>query len=200
MKNTFIRLVSNYGIIHLVWLTFCYLVTRLFYKKCTLIRLPIFIRGRSKISFGSGFISGYFNRIDVFGENGRLIIGDRVQINDNCHIGVIDRVTIGNDVLIASRVFITDHNHGVYSGFSKQSSPFETPLSRLLFSRPVIIESRVWIGEGVIVLPGVRIGEGCVIGAGSVVTKSIPAECVAVGIPAIVVSRYDHDAACWKRI
>lgn len=198
--KTISRVFSHYGVFHLTWLLLCYLFTKIFFRKCSLVRLPIFIRGRSKIRFGSGFVSGYFNRIDVFGDKGELIFGDRVQMNDNCHIGVIDRITIGDDVLIASRVFITDHNHGIYSGASGQSLPTDVPSSRPLFSRPVVIEDRVWLGEGVVVLPGVTIGQGCVIGAGSVVTKSIPPECIAVGVPAVVVSRFDHETASWKRV
>ncbi len=56
---------------------------------------------------------------------------------------------------------------------------------------PIVIEDNVWLGGGVIVCPGVRIGESCVIGAGSVVTRDIPARSLAVGSPARVVRTLD---------
>lgn len=57
------------------------------------------------------------------------------------------------------------------------------------FAKPVKIEDNAWIGGGVVILPGVTIGKNSVIGAGSVVTKSIPADCVAVGNPCKVIHK-----------
>jgi lipopolysaccharide O-acetyltransferase len=115
------------------------------------------------------------------------------------HIGAIDCVRIGNDVLIASCVFIADHNHGGFEGEDPADSPDVAPSDRPLKSRPVVIGDKVWIGEGVCILPGVTIGRGSVIGAGAVVTRDVPAECVAVGNPARVVKRYDRQAQQWRR-
>jgi lipopolysaccharide O-acetyltransferase len=64
----------------------------------------------------------------------------------------------------------------------------------------VVIGDNVWIGESVCVLPGVSIGEGCIIGALSVVTKSIPAYSIAVGSPARVVKQFDFEQNKWKKI
>ena len=58
------------------------------------------------------------------------------------------------------------------------------------YALPVEIEDQVWIGGGSVLLPGVTIGKGSVIGAGSVVTHSIPAGCVAVGNPCRVIRRF----------
>lgn len=74
------------------------------------------------------------------------------------------------------------------------------PKEREYRSSPVKIGKNVWLGEGVIVMPGVEIGDGCVIGAHSIVNKSIPANCIAVGAPAKVVKVYSFEEKCWKRI
>lgn len=62
------------------------------------------------------------------------------------------------------------------------------------FARPIEIEDNVWIGGGSIILPGVTIGENSVIGAGSVVNRSIPANCVAVGNPCRVIRYFGADS------
>lgn len=163
-------------------------------------RLPIFIRGRQNIVFGPGFVCGYMNRLDAFGPPGCIRFGSRVELNDFVHIGAIQSVSIGDDVLIASRVFITDHDHGVYAGRTGVSTPDQMPTDRVEASRPVRIGNRVWIGEGVAILSGVSIGDGAVVGAGAVVTADIPAECIAVGVPARVVRRYSAVDGSWLAV
>ncbi len=83
-------------------------------------------------------------------------------------------MTIGNNVLIAPNVTISTAGHPIDA---------EIRASGQQFSLPVTIEDNVWLGSGVIVNPGVTIGRNSVIGAGSVVTKSIPPNVVAVGVP-----------------
>jgi lipopolysaccharide O-acetyltransferase len=80
-------------------------------------------------------------------------------------------------VLIASKVFITDHDHDFAS---YQHKPIDWPLK----SDDVIIGKRVWIGENVSILKGVSLGEDSIVGANSVVTKSFPRGSVIVGAPA----------------
>ena len=65
---------------------------------------------------------------------------------------------------------------------------------------PVKIGKNVWLGEGVIVMPGVTIGDGAVIGAHSVVNKSIPPACVAVGSPAKVIKKYSFEQGVWLKV
>lgn len=114
----------------------------------------------------------------------KIEVGNGVSINWDCHIGAINKVKIGNGVLIGSKVLITDHQHGKIN-FEALKLP---PEQRKLWSKgPVIIKDNVWIGEGVCVMPGVTIGENSIIGANSVVTKDIPANCVAAGVPAKVI-------------
>lgn len=66
------------------------------------------------------------------------------------------------------------------------------------YARPIEIESNVWIGGGCILLPGVTIGKNSVIGAGSVVTRPIPPNCVAVGNPCRVIRYFDTDRERWQ--
>lgn len=115
-------------------------------------------------------------------------IGNRVSINHYSHIGCSHSIHIGDDVLIAARVFITDHYHGSITHASIVEHP---PSTRKLHSPgPVVIEDGVWLGEGVCVLPGVRIGSRSIIGANAVVTKDIPPFSVAAGVPARIIKRF----------
>ena len=123
-----------------------------------------------------------------------------MQINDYVHIDAIERVIIGNDVLIASKVFISDHNHGRYNQADYMSTPDVPPVDRPLFSSPVIIEDKVWIGENVCIMPGVTIGKGAIIGAGAVVTHNIPAESIATGVPAKVIKLYNRELKEWLKV
>ncbi|AZI43777.1 acetyltransferase [Deinococcus psychrotolerans] len=126
----------------------------------------------------------------------RLTFGNNVSLNDDVHIACVSRVEIGNNVLMASKIYISDHNHGSYSG-EHQDSPVLAPGERHLGYAPVVIEDNVWLGELVSVLPGVTIGEGSIIGANSVVSRNIPPYCIAVGTPACVIKRYDFKFAQW---
>ncbi|WP_281422579.1 DapH/DapD/GlmU-related protein [Agarivorans litoreus] len=195
----FKKFVSMYGVFQAIRLAFHLVLTKVFFYRSRLIRLPYYIRGRSYIDFGKGLTTGVGLRVDAFKVDGKndpkLKIGNDCEFNDYVHIGCIDSVSIGNEVLIASKVFITDHNHGDLQSISDFSL---TPKSRKLASKPVVIEDRVWLGEGVMVLPGVKIGEGSVIGAASVVTKEVPSYSVAVGVPARVIKRLNKEKSTWE--
>lgn len=190
---------SRYGIIQSIWLALCVVYTRLFFRPARLVRLPIFLRGRANIVFGSGFTCGYLVRLDAFGA-GRIRFGRNVQLNDFVHIGAVERVDIGDNVLIASRVFIADHDHGSYGADPRSNSPSMPPADRPVHAGPVTIGNNVWIGENVSILSSVEIGEGCIIGAGSVVKSSIPRNSIAVGIPARVVKRFDETQMAWVKV
>ena len=186
----------------IVYLALCIIRTRIFFSKCRLIRFPIQIRGRNKIIFSSGFTSGKSCRIEVFSslnQVGRLKFGKNCQINDNVHIAACESITIGDNVLIASRVFISDHNHGRYTG-ANPSIPSEPPEKRQLYSSPIVIEDNVWLGEGVAIMPGVKIGYGCVVGANSVVTKNLPEKTICVGVPAKIIKRYNEITRTWEKV
>jgi lipopolysaccharide O-acetyltransferase len=121
-------------------------------------------------------------------------------MNENIHIAATHSVTIGDDVLMASRIYISDHHHGDYSG-EVQSSPDIPPNDRLVTAdAKVVVGDRVWIGEMVSILAGVTIGEGSIVGSGSVVTKDIPPNCIAVGSPARVIKRFDFLENKWVTV
>lgn len=110
--------------------------------------------------------------------------GSNVHIGDdffgNVNLTFVDDVDIriGDGVMIAPSVTLTTTGHPVHPS---RRADFGR------FSEPIVIEDKVWIGSNAVVLPGVRIGYGAVIGAGSVVSHSIPAMTVAVGTPCRVV-------------
>ena len=117
-----------------------------------------------------------------YGKN--IFIGSNVIININCTFIDDSKITIGNNVLIASNVQLYTASHEpepdkrmIEDWEQKGTLWFKT------YSEPITIEDGVWIGGGAIILPGVIIGKNSVIGAGSIVNKSIPANCVAVGNP-----------------
>lgn len=111
---------------------------------------------------------------------GQLMIGDGTIIHPYVHIGCAARVSIGRGVLMASAVYITDHDHDF--DVSK-----EIPTdNRRLVCAAVNIGDGCWIGEKAMILKGVTIGPRCIIGAGAVVTHDIPSDSVAIGVPARV--------------
>jgi lipopolysaccharide O-acetyltransferase len=176
---------AKYSLIDFFRLIYSVAITWLFFRPARVIRQPTRIRGFSNMSVGRGFTTGQFCRIEAGNScsttsKKSLVIGERVQINDACHIAAAASISIGDDVLIASRVYITDHDHGVASA----ESILLKPIDRDLIVSPVIIGDRVWIGEGVSILKGVVIGEDSIVGAGAVVTKSFPPRSVIVGVPA----------------
>jgi acetyltransferase-like isoleucine patch superfamily enzyme len=123
---------------------------------------------------GSGEISLFTNRAES-----EIVIGNRCFLNNNVSIGAMKRVVIGDDCLIAGSVAIADCDfHDINPETRRQSQGT---------ADPVLIGRNVWLGTGVTVLKGVSIGDNSVVGARSVVTKSIPANCVAVGNPARII-------------
>lgn len=190
---------SKYGFLGLLKLVISISYTRIFFKNSRIIRLPIDIRFKCNIDFGNNLTTGSNCRFESVGEKSkvkRLIFGNNVQINDFVHITAHENVTIGNNVLIASKVYISDVAHGDYNGVV-QSSPLNIPADRILITKPVIIEDNVWIGEGVCILPGVKVGFGAIIGSNSVVTKDVPPFSISVGVPAKVIKVYDEISRVW---
>lgn len=186
----------------LLYLTYSCLITKFSIPSARLLRQPIDIRGKKGIDFGKKLTTGYHCRLESFCERGKksLVFGNNIQINDFVHIAALNEVRIGDNVLIASKVFITDLEHGSYAGNESDSSPDSIVKERPLSSKSVIIKNNVWLGEHVSVLPGVTVGENSIIGANSVVTKSIPANSIAVGIPAKVIKQYNFETKRWEKV
>lgn len=123
------------------------------------------------------------------GEDCEVRIGCNVSTTGRCFIGVSEGVslTIGNDCMLASRVQLRgDDSHTIFDVRTGQ---------RANPSQNVVIGNHVWLADDVCILKGSRIGDGSVVGVGSIVTGTIPNNCVAVGSPARVVRR---DIA-WER-
>lgn len=116
-------------------------------------------------------------------------IGDNFYANFNLTLVDDARITIGDNVMIAPNVTISTAGHPIDPVARKKGQ----------FSLPVTIEDGVWLGTGVIINPGVTIGRNSVIGAGSVVTHSIPPDVVAVGVPCRVLRTIaPEDAREWE--
>lgn len=119
-----------------------------------------------------------------YGEN--ISIGENTFINCNCMFSDDNKVTIGKNVMIAPGVQIYSVTHPVKAserikGAEAKGLPFNT------YTKPVHIGDNSWIGGNSIILPGITIGKNVVVGAGSVVTKDIPDNCLAVGNPCKVI-------------
>lgn len=156
------------------------------------IEYPFFIEGHKFISIGDNFRCKYNLRLEALNEYGNQIfnpsvtIGNNVTVESNLHVGCINSIIIGNGVLIASNVFISDHSHGDYSPEQLQLEPLE----RQLFSKgEVKIGNNVWIGENVTILSGVCIGDNVIIGAKSLVINSFESNCIIAGTPAKIIKR-----------
>jgi acetyltransferase-like isoleucine patch superfamily enzyme len=120
-----------------------------------------------------------------------LTIGNRTHFGQRMIIVCAGSVVIGDDVLAADNVFICDTYHE-YRNISKPvAAQGNSP------PRPVRIGDGAFLGVYSVILPGVQIGKGAYIGAGAVVTRDIPAHCVAVGNPARVVRYWDHTQGAW---
>lgn len=112
-------------------------------------------------------------------------IGDRCYFNFNTTFIDDYKINIGNDVLFGANVSVITTGHPVHHELRAHGE---------MYCAPVTIKDRVWVGSGVTILPGVTIGENSVIGAGSIVTKDIPANVIAVGVPCKVMREIDeHD-------
>lgn len=164
--------------------------------------------GTNFIEIGNGVYIFKGARLDARGHrNNRLCLGDQVAIERNVEIGFLDNtniyigqetfigpnvciggpgnIKIGNRCLIAAHTGIIANNHK----FDDLSIAIK---DQGVTREGIVIEDDCWLGHGVTVLDGVTIGRGSIIGAGAVVTKSIPAFSIAVGVPAKVIKSRRH--------
>ena len=153
------------------------------------IRTDSILVGMEYMEIGSHFYCGRNAWIEALGRyrdqyfHPRMVIGDNFRMQHNCHIGCIKSVEIGENVLLGSKVYITDHFHGNITADDVDVPPQERTLS----SKPVRIGNNVWIGDNVTVLPGVSLGDNVIVGANAVVTHSFPANTVIAGCPAKII-------------
>ncbi len=110
-------------------------------------------------------------------------IGARTYVNVNCFFQDNAEIEVGGDCLIGPGVQVCCASHPVAADARVVARPAAGEAPYVTSSKPVKIGNRVWIGGHVTILGGVTIGDDCVIGAGSVVTKDIPAGSLAYGVP-----------------
>ncbi len=121
-----------------------------------------------------------------------LSVGDGVYLGNFAHIYCTSKIEIGKNVLIADRIYITDNLHSY------------TDINTPIINQPIIqiaevyIGDGAWIGENVCII-GANVGKQSVVGSNSVLTKSIPDYCVAVGSPAKIIKRYSFQKNEWLR-
>jgi acetyltransferase-like isoleucine patch superfamily enzyme len=129
------------------------------------------------VRFGAGCVLDHGLVVE---SRGALEVGDRTVFGHHCTIASDQRVSIGRDCLLAEMVSIRDHDHAF-------DSTDVAIIDQGRSSAPVVIGDNVWIGAKATVTKGVTIGSNSVVGAHAVVTEDLPADCVAVGIPARVI-------------
>lgn len=160
---------------------------------------PMRIIGKRFIHIGTSSVIMHDSRLEaVYSYAGDsfspcIRIGDNVDIQQRVHITCAERVEIGNNVSILPDVLITDINHP----YTDISLP---PKMQKLEYKPVYIGEETIIGMGARILPGVIIGKHCCIGTNAVVISNIPDYSVAVGIPAVVVKKYDFEQQKWCKV
>jgi acetyltransferase-like isoleucine patch superfamily enzyme len=156
------------------------------FGRSSVIQMPVRLAGEPRIHVGSGVFVGAGSWLQTLGDSPdiRLEIGDGTSIAGNCVISAAVEVRLGRDVLLARNVYISDHIHA-YANISRPV--ISQGVDKLA---PVAVEDGAWLGQNVVVCPGVRIGRGAVVGANAVVTDDVPPYTLAVGAPARVVKRF----------
>lgn len=151
------------------------------------------IIGGQFIDIGNDFSSGKNLKIHAFeiddSRKPRIVIGDNVTITDNCYLSAAGEIKIGDGTLLGENTFICDNFHG---GNTLKELKVPPNKRKITYKGSVDIGKNVWIGRNVCVMPDVSIGEDSVIGANAVVTHSIPAHCIAAGVPAKVIKYIDQ--------
>lgn len=168
-----------------------------FGKNSTIMKPFLQLSGCSNIKIGDSTTILSNARLAVYGSSSEA----NITIGNNCYIGfgfsalasAEANISIGDNVLFASNVLVTNENHGIDP---ESDIPY---MDQKLSARDVVIGNGCWIGEKACILSGVTIGEKCIIGAGSIVTKSIPSYSIAVGNPARIIKQYNFQTKRWER-
>jgi acetyltransferase-like isoleucine patch superfamily enzyme len=140
--------------------------------------LELEIAARGRVDFGRFVWIGDGTKIRC--HEGRVEIGAKTVMGQECTISAYQHVRIGEQCVIADRAMFIDFDHGVVE--------VDRPIRRQgIYKRDVIVGSNVWIGYGACILRGVSVGDNSIVGTNSVVTKDIPANAVVAGIPARII-------------
>jgi acetyltransferase-like isoleucine patch superfamily enzyme len=124
----------------------------------------------------------------------KIKIGNHVDIGNGTFISANNDIQIGNHVIMAPYVFITDHDHGI---FDVTKNLHQQPITE---GGSVIIKDNVFLGTKSSILKNVTIGQHSTIGANSVVVKDIPPFCIAAGNPAKIIKKYDFKQNKWLKV
>lgn len=120
-----------------------------------------------------------------------ITVGDNFYANMDCIFLDVNRVTIGNNVMVGPRVGFYTAGHPIVA---------DIRIEDLEFGSPIVVEDNVWIGGSAVILPGVTIGKNAIVGAGAVVTKDVPANSIVGGNPAKVIRMInDQDRQKWEQ-
>ncbi|MGK4179795.1 sugar O-acetyltransferase [Lapidilactobacillus dextrinicus] len=120
-----------------------------------------------------------------------ITIGDNFYANMDCIFLDVNRVTIGNNVMVGPRVGFYTAGHPIVA---------DIRIEDLEFGSPIVVEDNVWIGGSAVILPGVTIGKNAIVGAGAVVTKDVPANSIVGGNPAKVIRMINNqDRQKWEQ-
>jgi acetyltransferase-like isoleucine patch superfamily enzyme len=106
-------------------------------------------------------------------------IGEGTFVGMGCEFNISGSIRIGKECMIAAGCRFIDHDHGTAGEATMNRQPLKI--------EPIVLEEHVWIGANAVVVKGVHIGTGAVVGAGSVVTRSVPAYAIVAGTPARVI-------------
>ncbi len=156
------------------------------FGKGSVLEPPIRLENQGRIAIGRDVFVGPGSCLQTLDPRGEvaLEIGDGTNIAGTCVISAALHVRLGRSVLLARNVYIADHAHA----FEDLSRPvLDQGVNDI---RPIEIGDGAWLGQNVVVCPGVRIGRGAVIGANAVVRDDVPDHAVAVGVPARVVREF----------
>jgi len=140
--------------------------------------LELEVSPRGRIDFGRFVWIGDGTKLRC--HEGRIEIGAKTVMGQECTISAYQRVRIGEQCVIADRSMFIDFDHGVVE--------VERPIRQQgIYKRDVVVGSNVWIGYGACILRGVSVGDNSIVGTNSVVTRDVPANAVVAGIPARVI-------------
>ena len=165
------------------------------------IKTPKTIEGSENIIVGENTVIGHSAWISAydsyFGQkfSPKINIGNDVSIGNYSCITAIDEISIGDGCLFSEYVYISDHYHDANpnSGIPPKYQP-------ILSKNKVVIGENTFVGFRVSILSGVTIGRNCIVGAHSVVTKSIPDFTMVAGIPAKIIKIFDFEKNSWESL
>lgn len=171
-------------------------------RQGSLLMAPFRITGQGRqhalsiISIGEGTRIGQNTWFSLVSSDARLDIGSGCTIAFNVGFAVKSSITIGDGTGIADRCLIADHGHDHMSYLAPALASGEDPEFGwgVTDAAPVVIGKAVHIGCGAVILPGVEIGDGAVVGANSVVTRSVPPYTVVAGVPAKPIKTFEAPA------